>query len=84
MQTMVRYVDVIMGFLCLYAHSCILVLTLQGLRWRQHVSPKRRFPPTSLHGVTTQNNIVIITDARTSNLKSSATLTPIIFPYDAF
>jgi hypothetical protein len=38
-------------------------------RWRQHVSPKRRYIPTNLHGITTQkNNINIYTSVRTSNL----------------
>jgi hypothetical protein len=36
-------------------------------RWRQCVSPKRLYLPTSLHGVTTQSNNVV-TAMRTSNL----------------
>jgi hypothetical protein len=41
-------------------------LHLQG---GQDVSPKRWYVPTSLHGVTThKNNIVILTAVRTSNL----------------
>jgi hypothetical protein len=40
---------------------------LQPWRWRQYVSPKRQYLPTSLHGVTTQNNIAIFTAVKTSN-----------------
>jgi hypothetical protein len=33
---------------------------LQPYRWRQYVSPKRWYTPTSLHGVTAQNNNIVI------------------------
>jgi hypothetical protein len=43
-------------------------LHLQTWRWKQYVSPKRWYLPTSLFGVATQdNNIVILTAMRTSN-----------------
>jgi hypothetical protein len=33
---------------------------LQGWRWRHYVSPKRRYLPTILHGIITQNNNIVI------------------------
>jgi hypothetical protein len=45
-------------------------------RWRQCVSPKRWYLPTRLHGVTTQNNnIVIFTTVRISNFTNVVQLT---------
>jgi hypothetical protein len=44
-----------------------------GGRWRQFVSPKR-YLHTSLHGVTPQNNIVILTAVRTSNVTTMTCL----------
>jgi hypothetical protein len=41
---------------------------LQPWGWKQYIYPKRWYLPTSLHGVTTQNNIDILTAVRTSNL----------------
>jgi hypothetical protein len=39
------------------------------LRWRQYVHPKRLYPPTSLHGVTTQKTTInIVTIIRFSDL----------------
>jgi hypothetical protein len=38
--------------------GCDTVWTLHPWRWRQYVSPKRWYLPTSPHGVTTQNNNV--------------------------
>jgi hypothetical protein len=43
---------------------------LQGWRHKQHVSPKRRYLSTSLHGVTIQKTFIDISTAmKTSNLK---------------
>jgi hypothetical protein len=50
-------------------------INLQPWRWRQNVSPKRYFPPNSLHAVTTRNNnIFILTALRTSSLTFSIIL----------
>jgi hypothetical protein len=40
---------------------------LAALKMEQYVSPKRWYLPMCQHGVTTQNNIVILTAVRTSN-----------------
>jgi hypothetical protein len=46
-------------------------------KWRQFVSPKRGYLPTSLHGVTTQtNDNVTFIAAETSNLFSKNNLPP--------
>jgi hypothetical protein len=51
-----------------WANMDIMVI-LQPRRWRQYISLKRWYLPTSLHGVITQKNIIVIlTAVRTSNL----------------
>jgi hypothetical protein len=54
----------------LYKPSTSLSCHLSPWRWRQHVSPKRRYWPANTQGAKTQdfyNNTIIIT-VRTSNL----------------
>jgi hypothetical protein len=45
----------------IYSHFTIPAFGRHVTIWRQHVPPKRRYPPTKLHGFTTQKTIIIIT-----------------------
>jgi hypothetical protein len=52
---------------------------LKPWRWRQNVSPKRWYLPTSLHGVKTRKNIVILIALRTLSFTWSLGHLAIVF-----
>jgi len=53
-------------------YLCLFISLTPLWRWRQHDTPKRWSPATSLHGVTTQNNTIgILIDAKISNVATT-------------
>jgi hypothetical protein len=45
---------------CIYNLANSRICTLQPWRWKQHYPPKYWYPPTKLHGVTTQKTTIWI------------------------
>jgi hypothetical protein len=69
------------SFLRRHTVSIFRAEALKPRRRRHYVSPKRWYLPTSLHGVTTQkNNIVILAAVRTSDLTISNVVYIVVNP----